>query len=46
MAKMTEQEDTGLTIFHRHTKITTIYTATTNDTNMKISRKDLLQLKI
>ena len=43
---MVEQEDPELTFSHRYTKITTIYTATIDENNLKTSRKDLLQLKI
>ena len=46
VAKMVEQEDAELPSSHRNTKITTIYRTTTDERDLKSSRKDLLQLKI
>ena len=43
---MAEQKDPEITSSNRHTKITTLYRATIDEKNKKISRKDLLQLKI
>lgn len=43
---MIEQEDPELTSFHGHTRITTIYRATTDEKDLKTSRKDIPQLKI
>ena len=43
---MVEQEDSELTSSHRHTKITAMYTASTDEHDLKTSRKDFPQLKI
>ena len=42
---MVEQEDSELTSSHRHTKITAMYTASTDEHDLKTSRKDFPQLK-
>lgn len=46
VAKMAEKEDPELTSFNRHSKIMIIYRATIYKSDLKISRKDLLQLKL
>ena len=38
--------DPELIYFHIHTKIIALYSTTVNENNLKISREDLLQLKI
>ena len=38
--------DPELIYFHIHTKIIVLYSTTVNENNLKISREDLLQLKI
>ena len=43
---MAEYKDPEITSSHRYTKITALYRATTGEKDKKISRKDLLQLKI
>ena len=42
---MVEQEGAEPLSSHRHPKITAIYRTTTNDRDLKSSRKSLLQLK-
>ena len=44
--KMAEQEDPELTSSHGHTKITTIYRATVDDNELKVSGKDFPKPKI
>ena len=46
VAKIMEWEDPELTSSHEHTKITTIYRATTYENDLKTSRKDFPQLKV
>lgn len=43
---MAEQEGAKLTSSHGHTKITAIYRATTDENDLKTSRKGLLQPKM
>lgn len=43
---MVEEEDPELTSSYRHTSITTIYRATTDENDLNTSREELLQLKI
>ena len=42
---MVEQEDFELTSSHRHTKITAMYTESTDEHDLKTGRKDFPQLK-
>ena len=46
VSKVMEYEDPELTSSSRHTKITTIYRAASNENNLKTSRKDFSQPKI
>ena len=46
MAKVAEQENPEFTSSHGNTKISTIYSKTTDEKNHKTRRKGLTQLKI